>query len=645
MRRFGSGLILTIALAMQGFFAPALAGRPAAEAFGRLPLLTEVVISPSGRYLAAAQTFETRNVLAVYDMNVPTAKAVIVPLGGANIVNIFWKSDERLLYSLRFQLNMGRLGALQLVMMMAVDRDGRNPSLLMDKNLFNIFQRSIADPLPNDPQHVLMVGWSDKAINLYRINVYSGASELVETGTSDTVRYVTDKDGEARVRMDRDGSVYQMLTRAKSGSGWRKITKFKRDIDRGLSIVGISPSNTNIGYVIASGQDRLGLYEIDLTTAKIGRAVFTHPKVDVDAPIFDDATGALVGVQFSRDSTEVHYFDQKLGALQRGLDEALPNSPVRLIKSASTDRTKMVVYSEGPRDPGTFYYLDRSTGEMHFFGKAYPDLQAADLGEVKAITYAARDGVQIPAYLTLPGNSAGRNLPTVVMPHGGPATRDTLGFDWWAQFLANRGYAVLQPNYRGSDGYGIAWRRAGHGQWGKRMQDDVSDSVKYLIETGIADRSRICIMGASYGGYAALAGATLTPDLYACSISVAGVSDLDLLLSNIRKRFGKRSDIYTYWLEQIALSDYDDDAIEAVSPVENAKAVKCPILLIHGERDVVVDIEQSEDMDRALRRAGKSHKFVRLEGEDHFLSDQVTRVQMLKEIESFLAANLNKPPS
>ena len=234
-----------------------------------------------------------------------------------------------------------------------------------------------------------------------------------------------------------------------------------------------------------------------------------------------------------------------------------------------------------------------------------------------------------------------RNLPLVVLVHGGPHNvRDTMDFDWWASFLASRGYAVLQPNYRGSGGYGAAWEDAGRRQWGGLMQSDVADGVAAIIRAGVADASRICIVGASYGGYAALAGATLTPDRYRCAVSVAGVSDLNQMLVDATsegRRDGFTSD---WWTASIGNRSEDREAIRAVSPVNLANRVQIPILLLHGTEDTVVPIQHSRRMQAALQSAGKNVRFVELRGDDHWLSDPQTRIQMLTEIEGFLAQNI-----
>ena len=239
----------------------------------------------------------------------------------------------------------------------------------------------------------------------------------------------------------------------------------------------------------------------------------------------------------------------------------------------------------------------------------------------------------------MPPGAATKDLPVVILPHGGPESRDVAEFDWLSQFLASRGYAVLQPQFRGSVGYGEKFRQAGYRQWGGLMQDDVSDGVRHLIATGVADPSRVCIVGASYGGYAALAGAAFTPELYACAVSISGVSDLPAMIGSTKKNYGSDSDSVAYWIDHIGPAT-DPNTI-AKSPARSASTVRAPVLLLHGADDSVVPIQQSKAMQRALLEAGKPVTFVTLTGEDHWLSRSATRTRVLQELETFLAEHLH----
>ena len=266
------------------------------------------------------------------------------------------------------------------------------------------------------------------------------------------------------------------------------------------------------------------------------------------------------------------------------------------------------------------------------------------MSQIKPITYKAADGLEITGYLTLPHGRAPKDLPLVVLPHGGPEGRDTLGFDWWSQALASRGYAVLQPNFRGSEGFGDKFVEAGYGQWGKLMQTDLSDGVRHLAKQGLIDPKRVCIVGASYGGYAALAGATMDRGVYRCAASVAGPADLRRMLIDNNDRFGSgRNAGLRYWLRFMGADGVKDPDLSAISPAKMADRIDIPVLLIHGKDDTVVPYVQSTIMADAMKKAGKPVELVTLNGEDHWLSRGATRLQMLTSVVGFLEKN--NPPN
>jgi dipeptidyl aminopeptidase/acylaminoacyl peptidase len=300
----------------------------------------------------------------------------------------------------------------------------------------------------------------------------------------------------------------------------------------------------------------------------------------------------------------------------------------------------VITQVETPSSPPVYYLVDFAAKKADIVGEAYPALANAKLGEVRMLTYKARDGADVPAYLTLPPGSSGKNLPLIMLPHGGPESRDDYEFNWLPQFLATRGYAVLQPQFRGSTGFGESWRKAGYRQWGLLMQDDVTDGVKAMIEQGIADAKRVCIVGWSYGGYAALAGAAFTPDLYRCVVSINGVSDLPEMLNYDRLRAvdGDESDSVAYWRNHIGSST--DRAVVEKSPARAAMNVKAPVLLLTATNDTVVPSSQSTMMAHALSTFDKPATLVQIKGDDHWLSQTTTRLQVLKETEKFLQTHL-----
>jgi dipeptidyl aminopeptidase/acylaminoacyl peptidase len=360
----------------------------------------------------------------------------------------------------------------------------------------------------------------------------------------------------------------------------------------------------------------------------------------LEKPIEDSLTNRMIGGVHVADSEEYVFFDDGAQKSWKAILATFPGELVHL-ESASADFRRIIVRVEGQEDGYRYVLVDLNTQTAKPLGDVYDGV--AKPFEVRRITYAAGDGLQIPAYLTLPRGKPPTNLPLIVLPHGGPAARDTADFNWWSQALAEQGYAVLQPNYRGS-ALSRGFMSKGFGEWGRKMQTDLSDGVRYLAKEGTVDPARVCIVGASYGGYAALAGAALDPGVYRCAVSVAGLSDLRRMLKWVNERQGGRPDNWAqrYWDRFMGVSGPGDAALDAISPLKHLGDIGIPILLIHGRDDTVVPLEQSQLMYDALKGARKDVQLVTLKGEDHWLSRSGTRLQMLQESVAFLHAH--NPP-
>ena len=356
----------------------------------------------------------------------------------------------------------------------------------------------------------------------------------------------------------------------------------------------------------------------------------------LDAPIEDQ--GRMVGGVHVEDEPAYLFFDPDIQDRWQTVSDAFPGERLQLV-SAATDFSSVIVRVEGARHGYTYQLIDLTKHTVTRLGEVYDGLGAPL--EVRRITYAAADGMSIPAYLTMPAGRAPKNLPLIVLPHGGPAARDTAEFDWWSQALANEGYVVLRPNYRGSD-LNRHFMEAGFGEWGRKMQTDLSDGVRYLAREGIVDPARVCIVGGSYGGYAALAGVTLDPSVYRCAVSVAGLADLSRF-RNFARGIAVDTVATRYWDRFWNAPAGNDSVLDAISPIKHIDAVHVPVLLIHGREDTVVPYEQSQLMFDALHRAGKDVQLVTLNHEDHWLSRSETRLQMLQATVQFLRAH--NPPN
>jgi dipeptidyl aminopeptidase/acylaminoacyl peptidase len=310
---------------------------------------------------------------------------------------------------------------------------------------------------------------------------------------------------------------------------------------------------------------------------------------------------------------------------------------------ATPDLRHLLIRVEGSSSSGD-YYLYSDDKVVRFLSRSRPGIAPESVNPVTAFDYEARDGATIPALLTLPlaHKADPRSLPAVVFPHGGPESHDWLGFDWFAQALASQGYAVIQPQFRGSSGFGVQHLLAGRGEWGKRSQNDITDALQHLVAEGVVDPDRVCIAGASYGGFAALAGGAFTPELYKCVVSVSGVSDVRKMLSEEKAQHGRDHWAVAYWNELIARGKGGREALDATSPANFAARFSAPVLLLHGDKDNIVNPDQSRHMERQLKRAGKRVKLVTLKGEDHYLSNPGTRLECLRAVVDFVNQNIGR---
>jgi dipeptidyl aminopeptidase/acylaminoacyl peptidase len=631
-----------------------------AQAYGRLPAFFDAAISPDGKHLALGRNDDSGEQF-LQIINLATGKTVAGikhrptarEQDKAVIREVGWADNRRATYLLSATLPTMRMVPDGVITPGRSHIDLWRTSLLdiqsgktylvkrAEKYDWGLVFSELRAPIAGDASSGRMIirssPYRDGVVNVYRVDLDNGRTRTLTKGNTRTRTFLLDGGAEPRVRLDVDERTNQ----------WR-IFMLDRGEDRLLSS-GVSPTGgigiaglTSFGEVafvdLPNDQATDVLYTLHPESGAL-TVLAEHPRYDVDAALFDPWTGTVVGARITEELPTHRFFDVELGNVVAAIKKKLPGAYVEL-HTWSADRKQFIAFIERPGDAGGYYMYSAPTEDLRLVGLTYSELKARDLGVRQEIEFKARDGTAIPAYLTMPDDNLQEKRPLVALVHGGPTARDTLAFDWWASFLASRGYAVIQPNYRGSSGYGRAWQEAGYRQWGSLMQDDVEDAVHALVRAGVADPSRICIVGASYGGYAALVGGTRDPDLYRCVASIAGVADLPMMLVNETVQMGKDSAAVDWWTMLMGNRRDDRNQLEAVSPAYQAANVKAPVLLIHGELDTVVPIKQSERMANALKSAGKAVKFVRLYGEDHWLSDAETRIRMLEELEMFLAEHL-----
>jgi dipeptidyl aminopeptidase/acylaminoacyl peptidase len=653
-----------MALAAMLWSAPSFA-QPPAEAFGNLPFIDQPQLSPDGKHFVAIQDLDGKPAAVIYTVNAGGTPQVFAS-SDWTIARVRWLKNDRVevLTTTGSRVPLGSNPERYTWYRALSVEVGTNAwTQLFDRNNDSVGLNSntgvLVDRIPDDPNYVLIPLWTrpkndrvdndvnaavmggstgDYRLSLYRVDVHNGHAAVIQDGTQYGAYWLTDGVGQIVGRVDLTHTPLTEHLYLGDGSGSsRDVRDFAADDDKGANILGLTADGNAFARFARAEDGRQVLMALDRNSGADAGVLYANPAYDVSNVLIDDWTMRVIGAVYAADRFEYVYFDPARKKLQADIEKAFPGMDAHAY-SVTRDGKAAIVVATTPQRPATYYYLDTTSDRATPIASEYPGLTEADLGEVKPMVYRARDGLEIHAYLTLPpGRSGAKGLPLVVLPHGGPDRRDGWHFDWLAQFLANRGYAVLQPNYRGSFGYGHRFTEAGYHQWGLKIQDDVSDGVKALIADGTADPKRVCIAGIDIGGYIALAGATFSPELYACAVSIAGISELDRMMTVQRRNSGDNSQTMSYWTARIGT---DTAQLEATSPAMHADRVQAPILLVHGKNYVTVPINQSEEERDALQRAGKPVELVELDSDDHYFRLAATRIRMLTEVERFLRAHI-----
>jgi dipeptidyl aminopeptidase/acylaminoacyl peptidase len=602
--------------------------------FASLPVLTKPLLSPNGQRIAARKVADGTTTLVILDVDRPEVPLRIIPLGSTGeIYALAWAGNDRLLLTVLAKRHIYHVNIdLPYLRLIAIDI-ATGASRIVDKKSTGFYA---GDVLYTDPTGVwaLVAGqdYIERYPSVKRVDLLTGDSTIVEKPKDGVWDWYADENGVVRAGVSYDDRKWTVWYRGKPGDPLTKVRgKFDKEDDGAIDQFIF---RGNESWVVTNKRTgRFGLYKYDPKTGEVGQAIIEPPEVDIERPVYDQATGSLQAVIFEDDRYRVHWFDPELISLQGKLDKVLPGT-VNLPVDWSDDDKRVLVFAAGAADPGRYFLLDRSTKQMHAVLAPYPRINPDQLSETKPIKYQARDGLGLRGYLTLPRGREPKGLPLILMPHGGPFARDDWEYDPMVQMLANRGYAVLQPEFRGSTGYGKTFVEKGYGQWGRKMQDDLDDGVDWLAKSGQIDPRRVCIVGASYGGYAAMWGAIRSPGRYRCAASLAGVSDLPALLRYDRKFFSAPR-YYREWRSHVAGENETD--LRTVSPLRFAAAVKIPLLIGHGEDDQRVPPSQSHNMVDALTKAGANVTPVFYKDSGHGFDSSADLEDWLKRLEAFLA--------
>jgi dipeptidyl aminopeptidase/acylaminoacyl peptidase len=628
-----------LAIVMAWLAGPALAAP--LEAYGKLPSIEDAAVSATGATVALVVTNGEERRLVVKDM--AQNKILFVGgLGNAKVRDIRWAGDDHVILTNSVTGVPLGVDASRSEWYMAADINittKRVKPLLGDAgdSLNAIDGLPIVRVVGGQPALFLQgIHFVDGqgVVALFRIDLANDSSRLVETGALDTREFLVGPDGRATAQTLYDSRTGKWTLKLKS-DGWRTAMTRDEPIDP-PDVMGLGRDGRTI-ILSMTGKDGAGWYEVD-STAAVGPMI---PTVDGQTTIHDPATGRLIGhTELVGDESRYVFYDPADQRVWQAVAKAFPDDRISLV-SWSNDRTKIIVRADSPTLGPAYVYVDLTARSAKIVGNEYLGVGPDDVSPTRAVHYKAADGFELSGYLTLPHGRAAKDLPLVVFPHGGPAARDEPGFDWWAQGMASHGYAVLQVNFRGSSGFGWDYMQAGFGEWGRKMQTDLSDGVRYLAAQGTIDPRRVCIVGASYGGYAALAGAALDKGVYRCAVSFGGVSDLKRIIAYDKDRTGRAA--LRYWTRYMGAKDLDDPVLAKYSPAMHAAAADIPVLLIHGRDDTVVPLAQSNEMADALRRAGKPVELVVQNHADHWLSLGETRFQTLQATMAFLEKH--NPPN
>jgi dipeptidyl aminopeptidase/acylaminoacyl peptidase len=635
MARFAAAFVLVFSSTVGGAAEP-----PPIAAFARQPGISGAAISPDGERIAYVSTAGERPVAAVFERQDPDdLRVVLASDEDKSIQWCYWANDKRLLCSLRWMETNGRV-VFAVTRLAAVDADGSNIKVLMQRSMeTRQFLDRVLDWTPDEPQTVLVEAahGNDRYPSVFALDVDSGNMQRRLRAHPPIDSFATDGRGNVRLGWGRNEELVSYYARAADSDGWERLARFEvfSSPDDVLQPVAVA-EGSDLLYATGVAGGRQALWVLDLKDRTPPGILYSHPEVDIDRVLLR-RDGALLGVYYETDRPGIYYVDQDARAVMGTVQKVLPDTFNRIVDS-STDMRFLIVRAGSDVVPDTYYLLERGTGVLGRFATAYPEIDPALFGRMESLRYPAQDGTQIPAYLTVPLERKAENLPLVVMPHGGPISRTTWRFDFLRAFLVSRGYAVLEMNFRGSDGYGRAWFQAAHQDWGGLTYSDIADGARWAVARGIADPRRVAIVGWSFGGYAALLGATRDSKLFRCAASIAGISDL----SELKYDQSKFRDARAVVNRQLGM---DAAKLKADSPLRHVDDIGIPILLVHGNRDSQAEVDQSQSMARALERAHKEHEFVLLDGADHQLHRTADRTALLEALESFLQRQMAEAPA
>jgi len=609
---------------------PQTAEPVAMEDFFKDPDKGQFRISPNGEMIIYTAPYKGRKNVFVQTLG-DTIATPVTEETERSIYNAFWESDDRIVF-------VKDKGGDENIHILSVKPDGTG---LTDHTPFEGVRSGVLDILEDKPDEMLILNnkRNPQIFDVYHLDTKNDEMTMVAENPGNITGWITDHDGKIRAAITTDGVNTSLLFRETEKDPFKTVltTNFKETLQPYL----FTFDNKNLYCASNLGRDKTALVEFDPREAKEVKVIYENPDVDIDGLDYSRKRKTLTMVNFQTDKPQKFFLDDEAKAIDEKIAAQIPDYTF-LVTRKNKAEDKLLVYVYSDRYFGGYYFYDVNTDKLEKLADFMPQLKEDNMAEMKPVQYTSRDSLTIHGYLTIPKGVEAKNLPIVINPHGGPWYRDSWGFNPEVQFLANRGYAVLQMNFRGSTGYGREFWESSFKQWGRTMQDDISDGVQWLINEGIADPKRIAIYGGSYGGYATLAGITLTPDLYACAVDYVGVSNMFTFMKTIPPYWEPFRKMF---YEMVGDPQQDSLMLAEVSPVFHADKIQCPLLIAQGANDPRVNKDESDQMVEALRNRGITVEYIVKDNEGHGFYNQENQFEFYGAMERFFDEHLKKNES
>ncbi len=595
--------------------------------FFSVPIKTLFLVSPDGKYISYLKPDNNKIHIYVETWDGKNTTQLTCDVN-RNISSYLWVNNNQIIY-LKDESDGENQG------LYAVKSDGTNKRELLSFKNTNI-KLITSGPVQNDNVLVALNKRDSTVFDAYRLNIETGKLSLLVKNPGNITQWYSDPSGNLRMAIASDGVNETLLYRNSEAKRFNPV--LTNNFKSSISPIGFSKDNTCIYALSNQNRDKMALVELDCVTGKEHRTIYSNSDVDVSEAVYSQNKGKLIYAGFETWKKRRYYLDDSVKAMYSRLEELLPNSEIKVTGSDLAER-KFIIRTYTDRNPGSYYLYTLKDNKLVKLSDVNNTLNVDDMAEMEPVHYKTRDNVIVNGYLTLPKGKSARNLPVVIMPHGSAYSRNSWGYNAEVQFLANRGYAVFQVNFRGSKGYGKKFWIAGFKEWGGKMQNDITDGVRWLISKKIADSTRIGIYGSSFGGFSALHGLCFQPELYKCGASYSGLTNLFTYLKDIPPYYRPYQQMY---YETVGNPVADADYFRAASPVFHTDRIRVPVLIAQGSRDPRVNMNETNQFVKELKKRKVPVTYILKEGEGHYFRKPENKLEFYWELEKFLDKNLNR---